>query len=245
VRKGYLSELFISFQGEGLFAGRKQLFLRLSGCHLRCRYCDTPGSLERSATYLVYAHDQPVFEGANPLTVEEVRSQAARVLAAAGGADGLAVTGGEPLLQADFLAELLDDDLWPRPRMLETSGTQPDKLSVVLPFVDAVSMDIKLPSNTGEPPFWDTHAQFLAAAGNKAYVKILVDDTTLLEDVERAADVVSRTAPAASVFLQPITAPTGRCEIQPGTLPRFFAVVREQLADVRVLPQTHKMLGIQ
>lgn len=245
MRKGYLSELFISFQGEGLFAGRRQLFLRLSGCHLRCRYCDTPGSLERSANYLVYAPDQPVFAGANPLTVEEVRSHAARVLTAAGGADGLAVTGGEPLLQADFLAQLLDDDLWPRPRMLETSGTQPDKLSLVLPVVDAVSMDIKLPSNTGEPEFWDAHAQFLAAAGDKAYVKVLVDDTTLIEDVERAAALISHAVPAASVFLQPITSSTGRCEVQPGTLARFFATVRRQVADVRVLPQTHKMLGVQ
>jgi len=129
--------------------------------------------------------------------------------------------------------------------MLETSGTQPDKLSIVLPFVDAVSMDIKLPSNTGEPPFWDAHAQFLAAAGDKAYVKILVDDATLLADVERAGEIVSAIAPAAAVFLQPITAPTGRCDVQPGTLPHFFSTLRRRVADVRVLPQTHKMLGIQ
>ena len=245
MRNGYLSELFVSFQGEGLFAGRRHLFVRLSGCHLRCRYCDTPGSLERAANYAVFAHDQPAFSGSNPLTAADVRSHAKHVLAAARGADGTAITGGEPLLQADFLAELLDDDLWPRPRMLETSGTQPDKLSIVLPFVDAVSMDIKLPSNTGEPPFWDAHAQFLAAAGDKAYVKFLVDDATLLADVERAAEIVSAVAPAAAVFPQPITASAGRCDVQPGTLPHFFTTLRLRVADVRVLPQTHKMLGIQ
>src|SRR6476620_8725923 len=55
VTKGYLSEIFVSFQGEGLYTGRRQLFLRLSGCHMRCRYCDTPGSLERSSHFQVYA----------------------------------------------------------------------------------------------------------------------------------------------------------------------------------------------
>jgi organic radical activating enzyme len=162
-----------------------------------------------------------------------------------GGADGLAITGGEPLLQADFLAEVLADARWPRPRMLETSGTQPEKLSVVLPVLDAVSMDIKLPSNTGEAGFWDEHARFLAAARGKAYVKILVDEGTALEEVERTAALVGSECPNAAVFLQPITSPSGRIDVKPDTLNRFFAAVRRRVADTRVLPQTHKLLGIQ
>src|SRR5947199_309472 len=42
---GNVSELLVSFQGEGLHAGRRQLFVRLGGCPLRCRYCDEPESL--------------------------------------------------------------------------------------------------------------------------------------------------------------------------------------------------------
>src|SRR5262245_13497227 len=162
-----------------------------------------------------------------------------------GGADGLAVTGGEPLLQADFLAEVLADARWPRPRLLETSGTQPEKLALVLPVLDAVSMDIKLPSNTGEKDFWDEHARFFAAARGKAYVKILVDDTTAVEEVARAAAVVSSECPTVPVFVQPITGASGRIEIRPETLERLFIVVRKRVADARVLPQTHKLLGIQ
>ena len=163
---------------------------------------------------------------------------------AEGGADGVAITGGEPLLQADFLAELLDDSRWPRPRLLETSGTQPDKLAVVLPVIDVVSMDIKLPSNTGEGAFWDAHQRFLAAACGKAYVKVLVDDGTAASDVERAAQLVRCEAPDAPVFLQPISGSSGRLEIGPASLDRFFAAARKHIGNVRVLPQTHKALGI-
>src|SRR5207253_3040435 len=45
VLAGNVSELFVSFQGEGVHAGRRQLFARLGGCPLRCRYCDEPESL--------------------------------------------------------------------------------------------------------------------------------------------------------------------------------------------------------
>jgi organic radical activating enzyme len=245
VSKGYLSEIFVSFQGEGLFAGRRHLFLRLSGCHLRCRYCDTPDSLTRTATFRVYGDDGQIFEGPNPLAPREVLAHAVALLEATGGADGLAVTGGEPLLQAEFLAELLADARWPRPRMLETSGTHPDKLSLVLPVVDAVSMDIKLPSNTGEPAFWDAHARFLAAARGKAYVKVLIDDSTALDEVEQAAELIRREAPGAAVFLQPITPPSGALDLRAETVRRLFASVRSHVSDVRVLPQTHKVMGLQ
>ena len=242
---GYLSEIFLSFQGEGLCAGRRHLFLRLAGCHLRCRYCDTPGSLERTATFRVYDRDRRDVVGSNPLTPHEVIAHALRLLEGAGGADGVAVTGGEPLLQADFLAELLADARWPRPRLLETSGTLPLKLAVVLPTVDIVSMDIKLPSNTHEAPFWDEHTRFLALAGDKAYVKILVDEHTELAEVERAAQIIGSQAPGSSVFLQPITQPDGEIDLTPSTADRFFCTVRKHVADLRVVPQLHKILGFQ
>lgn len=243
MKQGYLSELFVSFQGEGLHAGRRQLFVRLSGCHLRCRYCDTPGSLQRTASCRVHA--SPITEVPNPLTARDTLAHAMSVLESAGAVDGLAITGGEPLLQAEFLAELLADARWPRPRMLETSGTQPDKLASVLPVVDVVSMDIKLPSNTGEPPFWEAHAQFLAAAREKAYVKVLIDADSSMDDVGAAARLVGAHAPAAAVFLQPITNPVGGIDLDGDRLSEIFTTFRRYLADVRVLPQTHKLLGIQ
>jgi organic radical activating enzyme len=242
VADGYLSEIFLSFQGEGTQVGRRQLFVRLAGCNLRCRYCDTPGSLERVASFRVFDADGRVRALANPVSAAAVLDAARSLLEAAGPVDGTSLTGGEPLLQAEFLAELLADDRWPRPRLLETNGMLPEALRAVLPLIDVVSMDVKLPSNSGERAFWDQHARFLAIAGAKAYVKVLVDAGTAVADVDRAAALVGD---QAAVFLQPITDGQGGVDVSAADLERFFGAARRRAADVRVLPQTHKMLAIQ
>ena len=241
VVKGYLSEIFASFQGEGLHVGRRHLFLRLSGCHLRCRYCDTPGSLTRSDHFRVHSQ-AGALEGRNPLTCAETIAVALPLIEDS--LDGLAITGGEPLLQAEYLGELLADARWPRPRMLETSGTLPKKLETILSVVDLISMDLKLPSNTGESPLWDLHRECLELARSKIYVKVLVDDETAPDELERAADLVREVAPEVPVFLQPITNASGQISLRSGTLDRLHGLVRRQVPDVRVVPQTHKILGV-
>src|SRR5882724_1505104 len=170
--KGYVSEIFSSFQGEGLFAGRRHLFLRLGACNLRCGYCDTPESLERTPTCAIYATDGSQSDRSNPLTATEVMELLDPFLSAPG-LHALAVTGGEPLVQSSFLAELLSLARMPVPVLLETNGTYPDRLDEVLPFVSIISMDVKLPSSSGERAFWDEHAAFLAkSAGKTVYVKV-------------------------------------------------------------------------
>lgn len=241
---GFLSEIFCSFQGEGVHAGRRHVFIRLAGCNLRCRYCDTPDSLERVPAFRVW-HGGETRWYDNPVSDGEVRDILRPLLNAAPPIDGIAITGGEPLMQPEFLAALLAGDDLPHPRLLETNGMLPDALRRVLPGVDLVSMDIKLPSNTGERPFWDQHARFLAIAGPKAYVKVLVDAGTAAGEVERAAALIAELAPRAAVFLQPITTADGMVDIDAATLERHYALTRDLLADVRVLPQTHKMMGIQ
>jgi organic radical activating enzyme len=242
VADGYLSEIFLSFQGEGTQVGRRQLFIRLAGCNLRCRYCDTPDALERGSRCRVFGVDGVVRELQNPLSPRAVIEAARPLLAADALVDGTAITGGEPLLQAEFLAALLADDAWPRPVLLETNGMLPEPLRAVVSLVDVVSMDIKLPSNSGERAFWDQHARFLAVAGEKAYVKVLVDGGTEMADVERAADLVGD---RAAVFLQPITGMDGDVDITAADLQRLYRAARRRVPDVRVLPQTHKMLAIQ
>src|SRR5215207_6324767 len=84
-----VSELFYSIQGEGKLIGVPSVFVRASGCNLRCTWCDTP-----------YASWQP--EG-DELAVEEI---VRRVVTngAAGAARHVVVTGGEPMIMPEVVA---------------------------------------------------------------------------------------------------------------------------------------------
>jgi len=117
-------ETFESIQGESTFAGLSCFFVRLSGCNLRCRYCDT--------TY-AYGPGRPVAVG--DLAAAAAASRAAIV----------EVTGGEPLLQNGF-AELAVElrDRCGRPVLVETNGSL--DISVVPREVVAV-MDVKCPGS--------------------------------------------------------------------------------------------------
>src|SRR5512143_1619226 len=96
-----INEIFHSIQGESTFAGRPCVFVRLTGCDLRCSWCDTP-----------YA-----FTEGRSRTVEDVVGEVA-----AYGCDLVEITGGEPLLQEDVYP--LMDRLIERGNtvLLETGG---------------------------------------------------------------------------------------------------------------------------
>jgi 7-carboxy-7-deazaguanine synthase len=246
VRPGYLSEIFVSFQGEGAHVGRRHLFVRLAGCNLRCRYCDTPDSLERTPTYTVSAHGGPPQVERNPASAFDLANLITLLLKREAPIEALALTGGEPLAQSEFLRALLETGRFHVPVLLETNGVLPQRLREVLALVSIISMDIKLPSNAGEGAFWNEHAAFLDLAQAKdLYVKILVDRTTADEDVVRAASLVNAIRSNVPVFLQPIVDAEGIQLIDAERLMHFYLVARRYVPSVRVLPQTHKQLGVR
>jgi len=245
VKPGYLSEIFVSFQGEGAHVGRRHLFVRLAGCNLRCRYCDTPDSLERTAQYTVYQGNASQLRD-NPVAVDALVAVVASILERDAPIDAIAVTGGEPLTQSEFLAAFLGAGQFSVPVLLETNGVLPRRLQDVLALIDIVSMDIKPPSNSGEGAFWEEHAAFLELARTKdLYVKILVDQRTEDGDIERAAALLAGVQPLVSTFLQPIVDECGRAQIDAQRLTHFYRLARPALPSLRVLPQTHKLLGIR
>src|SRR5262245_5617920 len=124
---GNVSEVFVSFQGEGLHAGRRQLFVRLAGCPLRCRYCDTPESLVPVPECRILGPDGAE-RRPNPLAPAALDAVVARLAALAPPLHALAVTGGEPLAQTDFLVAWLPARTTGLPVLLETAGILPARL---------------------------------------------------------------------------------------------------------------------
>ncbi|GIW42081.1 MAG: 7-carboxy-7-deazaguanine synthase [Candidatus Binatia bacterium] len=241
---GYLSEIFLSYQGEGLLLGQRHLFVRFAGCNLRCRYCDTPESLTRGPQYRVTFPDGRETLAPNPLSAARLSEIVEEFLSGSASVDALALTGGEPLVQSGFLREWLRASKPDVPCLLETAGVLWSALERVVELLDVISMDIKLPSNSGEGPFWEEHETFLRLARKRrVYVKIPVDGTTSREEFFQAAALVARVDPSIPVFLQPISDPMGKAAAGAPYLDEFHAVARKLLADVRVTPQVHKLVG--
>ncbi|MDT8436299.1 MAG: radical SAM protein [Gemmatimonadota bacterium] len=133
-----ISEIFLSIQGESSWAGRPCVFVRTTGCNLRCTWCDT-----------AYA-----FHGGRDLAVEEILAEVERL---GGDVRLVELTGGEPLLQkdiGDLAGRLLARDYTV---LCETSGSLPvDRL----PEAVVKIVDVKCPgSGESEANDWGNLAR--------------------------------------------------------------------------------------
>jgi organic radical activating enzyme len=154
----------------------------------------------------------------------------------------LSLTGGEPLLQAEFLRGWLPSmrDRWTV--LIETAGVRVEDLLLIRDLVDVVSMDMKLPSATGLRPFWDEHERFLAASrGREVVVKAVVTADTVPDDIRRAAGIIAGIDPAIPLIIQPSG---GTFAPSAETLLRMQRESLGILDEVRVIPQVHRWLGI-
>lgn len=244
-----VSEVFSAIQGEGAHVGRRQVFLRLSGCNIRCAYCDQPEALELRPgpcrlELTPGRRDWRVVP--SPLRVADVATAVDR-LWRAGPHHSVSVTGGEPLAQSGRLTELLPLMKERGHRIhLETNGTLVAGLRRVAPWVDEVSMDLKLDSVDGQGVDPATQRRFLelAAASCRVVVKVVLGPETDAGELEAAVAVVAEVAPEAEVFLQPVTpfAAVARSPA-PGDVLAWQERALVLHPDVRVVPQTHKMIG--
>lgn len=154
----FITEIFKSIQGEGTRAGLPCIFVRLTGCNLRCTWCDT-----------AYA-----FHGGAKTTVEEV---CARVDELAGRGDGkhastaavplVELTGGEPLLQEEIyrLAQILLADGYVV--MIETSG---ERFIGRLPKEVIKIVDVKCPDSGAADTFEMRNLEALRPADEVKFV---------------------------------------------------------------------------
>ncbi|MFT4570354.1 MAG: 7-carboxy-7-deazaguanine synthase [Hyphomicrobiaceae bacterium] len=245
----WLSEIFSSWQGEGLRSGERHLFVRTAGCNLRCSWCDTPESLVRVPQCRVTDSSGNTRLLVNPVPFDVLAQIVAEACTADPALSMIAITGGEPVVQAKALATWLAKFPPPRLCLLETNAVVTRDLAALLKHIALVSADLKLPSNTGEGDLWTEHRDFLVICqetGTALYVKIPVDATTDLDDVRRAADLVRVLAPAATVFVQPLTeVDSVEWTVGDDRLHACVAEMRARAVDARMGIQLHKFLGVR
>ena len=217
-------EVFLSIQGEGLWVGRKQAFIRFSGCNLRCRFCDTKYAQVESKTCHLFSRKIE-----NPVSVDGL-------ISALKGKDfhSVSLTGGEPLLSVDFIKEFLSSKEWII--YLETNGTLPHLFSGIADSIDMVAMDIKLPSVSGEKAFWDEHREFLKLCKN-CFAKIVVGREIDKDELAYAGRLISDIDPKIPLIIQPADT-----NMPIAFLLELQEIALSHLSDVRIIPQIHKLM---
>ncbi|MFO7982401.1 MAG: 7-carboxy-7-deazaguanine synthase QueE [Desulfuromonadales bacterium] len=237
--------MFSSVQGEGILIGCRQVFIRLAGCNLTCGYCDTPIETPEFCRVEAVCGSGRFSHLANPVPRESVLDQLQQWhLDVPKLHHSISLTGGEPLDQVEALRHWLPALRDIMPICLETNGTLPAGFSAVKECVDFVSMDIKLPSSSGCKGHWEEHDDFLdEAAGLEGQAKLVVDDTTSDEELDKAGRMVASRQPEWPVVLQPVTI-SGRPGIEPQRLLGMQQNLSHVHDDVRIIPQTHPLLGI-
>jgi organic radical activating enzyme len=232
-----LSEVFCSVQGEGPYVGCRQAFVRFTGCNLKCNYCDTPVEATKICKFEAVPGSNEFQELENPLTSEKVSA----IVNSYSGLHSVSLTGGEPLMNADFI-NMLETKA---PLYLESNMTLPRMAKKVKDKVSYVSGDVKLlPSELLEDP--ELHLEstiecfrtLKVTKDRDCFCKIVVTKDTSADDIEGVVGAIS--GYISSLILQPVT----QKEMQPK--PGFLLKLQESFLneiDTRIIPQTHKMWG--
>lgn len=245
--KAYIYEIFSGIQGEGLYVGERELFIRFCGCNLSCPYCDTKYALEKVSTCLVErkpgTREFDIYP--NPLGVEEFLDLLSHLLGKRGIHRSIFLTGGEPLLWSQFLALFLPQAkrIFRLPITLETNGTLPSELSNILPWIDIVSMDYKLPSTISGKDYSEEHKEFLNLVKKKdSFIKLVITSSVDVEELRKAFRIIKDIGDFP-IIIQPVT-PSGG--IKPPTEPMLLKmqeIGKEFFKIVRVVPQMHKLMA--
>lgn len=248
-----VQEIFSGIQGEGMQVGLRQVFVRFHGCALHCRYCDTPAARGPVPTHCqieTHAGRRAMLVCPNPLDAEAIVA-AVRRLEDSFPHHSVSLTGGEPLHHLDLLRALL-------PALhaaglhsyLETNGQLPDALAALVTLPDFIAMDVKLPSLVDGGLSWASQTTFLQLAAARLpdpvaqlQVKIVFGEGNLGE-IARAASLIAACRADMPTILQPLTAHVdGPPAPGPRTVLEAQRIAAAYLSHVRVIPQTHVMLG--
>lgn len=225
-----IMEIFTSIQGEGPYVGVKQLFIRFCGCNLNCDYCDTNNDIP-SEDCLEFTPEE--LKG----NIENFRLKSLH---------SISLTGGEPLLWADFLIEFLPilKDSFKGKIYLETNSTLKDNLEKIIEYVDIISADIKLPSASGIENSFAEHDEFFKVArkyDKEIFAKIVFDENILDDEISHCLKLAEKYN--LPLILQPKTV-GDKVSLDKEKIFEVFNKFLSVQPNTRIIPQVHKFLGV-
>ncbi len=232
--KTHVNEVFSSIQGEGILIGRRQVFIRFSGCNLDCNYCDTSKSRDPLLGDLI-STEELLFK-INKLITPDFHS--------------ISLTGGEPLLHSDFIKEILEQNEFKS--LLETNGSLPGELQKIAGLLDYVSLDIKLPEHEASKNWDDLFGlelksiKLLRDEEINTYCKVVVMPETKVDMIgliaSKIAEEVQNTS-KLSMVIQPVSP----LDLWADGSQKLFEISEEagKYIDVLTIPQVHKLLNVR
>ena len=171
-----INEIFYSLQGEGNWSGLPNIFIRTTGCNLRCSFCDTK-----------YA-----YESGEEMSIEAILDNISKY-----SCKYICITGGEPLLQKN-IKDLINILLKRKYHIcLETNGSIDikgisNKKSLI------ISLDIKCPSSKMSSKNFFKNINYL---GKKDQLKFIILDRN---DYDFAKKIVKKYKPSCCIYFQPV-----------------------------------------
>lgn len=186
-------EIFKSIEGEGKRAGLPCTFIRLFGCNLRCKYCDTK-----------YGWSSEYSDDAKEMSIEQIVEEAVKI-----GVPHVTITGGEPLIHNDIvmlISELAKRNFWVN---VETNGTMLPKCHTL--------------SNVFYTMDYKTNASGMSDMMNMKAIQSLLSKDVLkfvvgsIDDCKQAKAIIDAIKPEASIYFSPVFG-----EIEPREIVEFL-----------------------
>lgn len=231
-----LFEIFTSLEGEGVLYGTKTLFVRLAGCPFTCFYCDTKEALPLDSGKEYGIAD------ACKLIEKSLQDKTYKVN----------FTGGDPLIQAEAVAELAKFVQSKHiPTYLESSCFDAKKFRQVLPYIDFIKIEFKTPDTQfvdakHYSTLLENALECLKAAietKKSTYIKIVVSsktDSKFFEDLVKKIFELTDPKDLKGFIIQPTY---GISEPNLDKLLSFYDIAYRFYSEVRVVPQLHKLIG--
>ena len=218
-------EIFDSIQGEGLFIGTPMTFVRLAGCNLRCRWCDTKYALDIAS--------------GKEMTVDQILRRIHY--------PDVCITGGEPLLQHRELVTLCERLRERAMVHIETNGTiLPDPL----PQVDSWVISPKLTNSGMKEHLKIEVLRELCKQIPFFQLKFIIDDRRDIYEAFELCEEIRRVNPEFTVIFQPLNRNPERVGVNYNEyfkrltemMTTIMTLLKQYTYDVRILPQLHYLM---